>query len=201
MNEEHPMPTDQTPPPHSHTGEVCPWWFCPAFDNPLRRLVHNPERILAGLVEPGQTALDLGCGMGYCSIPLARLVGPEGRVICVDLQDKMLAGVRRRAERAGVADRIRLHLAGPDGIGLAEAADFALAFWMLHEVPDQGRFLGEVRACLKPGGRLLIVEPRIHVSDAAFERSVEAAGGAGFAVVDRPDVAISRAVVVSFVFS
>jgi ubiquinone/menaquinone biosynthesis C-methylase UbiE len=47
--------------------------------------------------------------MGYLSIPLARLVGPEEKVICADLQEQMLAGVRRRAERAGVADRIRLH--------------------------------------------------------------------------------------------
>jgi SAM-dependent methyltransferase len=187
--------TDQAPASHSHAAEVCPWWFCRAFDNPLRRLVHDPERILAGLVQPGQTALDLGCGMGYFSIPLARLVGPARRVICVDLQEQMLAGVRRRAERAGVADRIRLHRAGPDGIGLAETADFALAFWMLHEVPDQASFLSEVRTCLAPGGRLLIVEPRIHVSGAAFERSVEIAGGVGLVPVARPEVALSRAVV------
>jgi ubiquinone/menaquinone biosynthesis C-methylase UbiE len=189
------MSTNRIPTLHSHSDEVCPWWFCWAFDNPLRRLVHNPERILAGLVQPGQTALDLGCGMGYFSIPLARLVGPEGRVICVDLQEPMLSAVRRRAERAGVADRIRLHRAGPDGIGLGDTADFALAFWMLHEVPDQAALLAEVGACLAPGGRLLIVEPRIHVGGAAFERSVEVAVGAGFVQVARPDVALSRAVV------
>jgi SAM-dependent methyltransferase len=191
------MSIHQTPRPHPHSAEVCPWWFCRAFDNPLRRLVHNPERILAGLVGPGQTALDLGCGMGYFSVPLARLVGPEGRVICVDLQEQMLSAVRRRAERAGVADRIRLHRAGPDGIGLGDTADFALAFWMLHEVPDQAAFLAEVGACLAPGGRLLVVEPRIHVGGAAFERSVEVAGEVGFVPVVRPDVAISRAVVLA----
>ena len=180
---------------------VCPWWFCRAFDNPLRKLVHNPDRILAGLVQPGWTALDLGCGMGYFSIPVARLVGPEGVVICVDLQEQMLAAVRRRAERAGVANRIRLHRAGPDGLGLIEAADFALAFWMLHEVPDPAAFLAEVRACLKPGGRLMVVEPRIHVGEAAFEASVEAAGKVGFTPVGRPDVALSRAVVLGHRFT
>jgi ubiquinone/menaquinone biosynthesis C-methylase UbiE len=189
------MSSDQAPTPHRHTAEVCPWWFCYAFDNPLRRLVHDPQRILAGLVQPGQTALDLGCGMGYFSIPLARLVGPGGRVICVDVQEQMLDGVRRRAERAGVADRIRLHQAGPHGIGLAETADFALAFWMLHEVPDQAAFLAEVGACLAPGGRLMIVEPRIHVGSAAFERSVEVAVGVGYSEVTRSDIALSRAVV------
>jgi SAM-dependent methyltransferase len=188
------MSVPDTQSSHSHSDNVCPWWLCPTFDNPLRRLIHNPERILAGWVQPGETALDLGCGMGYFSIPLARLVGPEGKVICVDLQEQMLAGVRRRAERAGVENRIRLHRAGNDGIGLAETADFALAFWMLHEVPDQAAFLAEVRACLKPGGRLLVAEPRLHVGGAEFERSVEVARSAGLEIFAHPAVALSRAV-------
>jgi ubiquinone/menaquinone biosynthesis C-methylase UbiE len=174
-------------------GNVCPWWLCATFDNPLRRLIHNPDRILAGLVRPGETALDIGCGMGYFSIPLARLVGPGGKVICVDLQEQMLAGVRRRAERAGVADRIRLHRAGTDGLELEETADFALAFWMLHEVPAQAAFLAEVIACLRPSARLLVVEPRLHVSGAAFERSVDVARSVGLEPIASPAVALSRA--------
>jgi SAM-dependent methyltransferase len=109
----------------------------------------------------------------------------------------MLTRVRHRAAQAGVADRVRLHRAGADGLGLTEKADFALAFWMLHEVPDQAAFLAEVRACLKPDGRLLIAEPRIHVGGAAFERSVEAARQAGLLAVTRPAVALSRAILFS----
>jgi len=135
--------------------------------------------------------------MGYFSIPLARLVGAGGKVICVDLQERMLAGVRRRAERADVVDRIRLHPAGMDGLGLTETADFALAFWMLHEVPDQAAFLAEVRACLRPGGRLMVAEPRIHVGSAAFERSVEVARSIGLEPIARPAVALSRAALFS----
>jgi ubiquinone/menaquinone biosynthesis C-methylase UbiE len=191
------MSTDQVPSLHSRSGNVCPWWLCPTFDNPLRRLIQNPDRILAGLVQSGETALDLGCGMGYFSIPLARLVGSQGKVICVDLQEQMLTRVRRRAERAGVADRVRLHRAGTDSLGLTEKADFALAFWMLHEVPDQAAFLAEVRAWLQPGARLLIVEPRIHVGSVAFERSAEAARNGGWEIVASPPVALSRAILFS----
>jgi hypothetical protein len=45
----------------------CPWWLCFTFDNPVRRLLHNPEQILGGLIQPGQTVADIGCGMGYFS--------------------------------------------------------------------------------------------------------------------------------------
>lgn len=175
-------------------GHVCPWWLTPSFDNPLRRLFQNPERILTGLVSPGQAAADLGCGMGYFSIPLAQLVGPAGRVFAVDLQAEMLAGVERRARRAGLGEHLILHRAAPDRIGLEAPVDFVLAFWMLHEVPDQERFLAEVRGFLKPGGLFLLVEPLLHVSGKDFENSLLRARRAGFDQVDPHPVALSRAV-------
>lgn len=180
---------------HAHSpdsGRVYTWWQRPAFD-PLRRLIHNPQRILAGLVQPGDTALDLGCGMGYFAPALARMVGPQGTVICVDLEERLLAEVRRRAERAGVTERIRLHRAEAGHLGLEEPVDFALAFWVVHEVRDQAAFLAQVRACLKPGGRLLIVEPRGEVGEAAFERTVAIAGATGLVATARPVVTWSRA--------
>ena len=78
---------------------VCPWWLCFTFDNPLRRLIHNPDRLLRSWIAPGQTAIDIGCGMGYFTLPMARLVGNSGRVIAVDLQAQMLDRLQRRAER------------------------------------------------------------------------------------------------------
>ena len=171
---------------------TCPWWFIGAFDNPLRKLAHKPERILAGLVLPGQNVLDLGPGMGFFTIPLARMVGPTGTVVAADLQPQMLAGVRRRAEQAGVYDRIRLHVAQPERIGATGPFDFALSFWMLHEVRKPAVFLGEVFRVLKPGGRLLIAEPVLHVPAHQFHREVELAVQQGFRAEAGPAVRFSR---------
>lgn len=184
------MPTEHVHAPDS--GRVYTWWQRQTFD-PLRRLIHNPERILVGLVQPGDIALDLGCGMGYFAPALARMVGPQGTVICVDLEERLLAEVHRRAVRAGVAERIRRHRAEAGHLGVEEPVDFALAFWVVHEVRNQAAFLAEVRACLKPGGRLLIVEPRGEVGEAAFERTLAMAGATGLVATARPVVTWSRA--------
>ena len=161
---------------------VCPWYLCYFFDNPLRRMCHRPEKMLGDYVSEGMTVLDLGCGMGYFSMGLARLVGPTGRVIAVDLQQKMLDGVTRRAERAGLSKRIETRLAGPDDLGLGDLAgqaDFALAFWMVHEVPDQVLFFSQIQGALKADGRLLAVEPLMHVSERGFQELTRLAGQAG----------------------
>lgn len=181
-----------------HGGDhVCPWWLAYTFDNPLRRLLHPPERLFAGLVGPGDTAVDLGCGMGHFTLGLARMVGPEGRVIAVDLQPEMLERVRRRAGRAGLLSRLQLHRATTASLGLAARADFAVASWMVHEVPDRAAFLGEVAALLRPGARLFVAEPRGHVSAEDVERTVALASAVGLQVESRPRVALSRAVVLA----
>jgi ubiquinone/menaquinone biosynthesis C-methylase UbiE len=174
-------------------GQVCPWWLIGTFDNPLRRLIHDPQRILEGLVLAGQQAADIGCGMGYFTIPLARLVGSEGKVYAIDVQDGMLAGVKRRASRAGLLERISLQRVSAGWMGLPEQVDFALAFWMVHETPDITAFLRQVHVLLKPGGKLLMVEPIMHVGKAAFECTLESARAGGFKPVGQLSVRFSRA--------
>ena len=173
---------------------VCPWWLCYTFDNPLRRLFHDPVRLLAPYVQPGMTVCDIGCGMGYFTIGLARLVGPEGKVIACDLQSQMFDALMRRARKAGVADRILPHLARPDSLGVKGPIDFVLAFWMAHEVPDQDRLFGEIFRMLKPGGRLLLCEPKLHVTRSAFAETAALCRAAGFLPEAEPAIALSRAV-------
>jgi len=173
---------------------VCPWWGGYFIDNPIRRLFHNPVKIVGPYVKPGMTVMDVGCGMGFCSIAMAKLVGDGGHVIAVDLQQKMLDVLRRRAMMSGVTNRIRLHKCESNHLGVAVQADFVLAFMMIHEVPDQRRLLSEIHACLKPGGKLLVAEPKIHVTGKAFEKTVVLAGEVGLRAVEEPKVFGCRAV-------
>jgi ubiquinone/menaquinone biosynthesis C-methylase UbiE len=176
---------------------VCPWWCCFTFDNPLRRLIHNPSTILSPYVWPGSTAVDIGPGMGYFTIELCRLVGKEGKVVAVDLQERMLAAIRRRAIRAGVSDRLETRLTGPARLDVDEKADFVLAFWMVHEVPDQGHFMKEVSGLLRPGGQFLLAEPYLHVGKKAFQETLRKANDAGLTGKEEPAVSFSRAMLFS----
>jgi len=173
---------------------VCPWWMCYTFDNPLRRLIQDPERLLEPYVQHGMTAVDIGCGMGYFTLGMAKLVGPGGKVIAVDLQQEMLAVLGRRALKAGLTDRIVPHRCRPDLLEVEEPADFVLAFWMAHEVRGKPRFFAQISAFLKPEGRFLLVEPKLHVTRERFGRTVEACRAAGFRLLGEPAVALSRAV-------
>jgi len=178
-------------------SHVCPWWGGYFIDNRLRRWLHPPRKILAPYVRPGMTALDFGCGMGLFSLALAELVGPDGRVLSVDLQPQMLAVLARRAAAAGVQSRITTHACPADTLALDEPIDFALAFYSAHEVPDLGRLLTEIHALLRPAGQLLVVEPRGHVPGRDFEAMLALAEPIGLKVAARPHVRLSRAVVLA----
>lgn len=178
--------------PVQHT---CPWWLLFTFDNPLRKSIHDPVKILQSFVHPGDTLLDVGCGMGYFTLALAELTGVNGRVFAADLQPQMLAGLRRRAAHAGMLDRIQLIRSNQNGIGIDTKVDFALAFWMLHEVKQTEAFLIEIAQHLIPGGKLLIAEPVIHVSKTVFDRNVDLCSKIGLVPGEKPIIRFSRAIV------
>lgn len=171
---------------------VCPWWMCYTFDNPLRKLIHNPEKMLSPYVKKGQRAIDIGPGMGYFSIPLARIVGPSGHVTAIDIQEKMLIALKKRAKKYGVSEIISSYLAGPDSLGSHPPVDFVLAFWMVHEVPDQQRFFSEIGSFLKSDGLFLLVEPKHHVPLKYFQQTLETTGNTGFLVKENPQIKMSH---------
>lgn len=170
-------------------AHVCPWWLGYMLINPLRKLIENPEKLLAPHIRPGMTILDIGCGMGYFSLPAAQLAGPDGRVIGVDMQPKMLAGLRNRALKAGFGDRVATRTSEAQTLGLADLAgkvDLALTIHMVHEVDNAKDLFAQLAGALRPGGRLLMIEPPRHVTMAAFEESLKSAQAAGLRVVERP---------------
>lgn len=179
---------------------VCPWWFGYIIDNPLRKFIHDPERMLAPYIKPGMMVLDVGCGMGYFTIPVARMLkalGPSGRVIAVDLQQKMLDNLMRRARKTGVDDRIIPFRCAPDDIGMHGPVDFISAMFSVHEAPDTLRLLRQMRANLKDDGRVYIAEPVIEVSGAAFETMLAIAQTTGFNIMLRLEIKLGRAVVLT----
>lgn len=111
-------------------------------------------------VQPGQAVCDFGCGNGYHSLPLAEAVGPEGRLLAVDLQVPMLAMLRERLGEAGLdnADLIEAEIDNPNLP--ADSCDLVLMVDVYHELSHPVRILDHVRRALKPGGRLVLVEFR-----------------------------------------
>ena len=108
---------------------VCPWWMGYVLISPLRRLLQNPRKILDSHVKPGMITLDVGCGMGYFSLAMAETVGPEGKVVCVDLQPKMIEALKRRASKAGVLDRIDHRVCDKNGLGLDDLGERSISPW------------------------------------------------------------------------
>jgi SAM-dependent methyltransferase len=179
---------------------VCPWWLGWALASPLRRLLHDPARIVAPWVREGMTVLEPGPGMGFFTLELARRVGPGGRVVAVDLQPRMLAGLRRRAARAGLGDRIEPRLAGERSLGVGDLAGkvgLVLAFAMVHELPDAEGFFREVRPTLAADGKILLAEPSGHVGAAEFDGILAAAARVGLRAGPGPAVPRSRTAILA----
>jgi ubiquinone/menaquinone biosynthesis C-methylase UbiE len=170
---------------------VCPVWIGYLLALPVRRLVQKPERILSPYIKSGMTVLDIGPGMGFFSLPMARMVGQTGKVVCVDLQAGMLERLKKRAAKAGLADRLETRLCKEDSLcidDLAAKIDFALAFAMVHEMTHPDELFLQLQKVLKPGGSCLVAEPTGHVTADAFRQTIAMAQAHGLTVADRPHI-------------
>jgi len=177
---------------------VCPWWMGYLLASPLRRWWQNPEQMVEPYLRAGMTVLEPGPGMGFFTLPLARMAGGSGRVVAVDIQAKMLDVLRRRAAKAHLGERIETRLATADSLGfddLRGTVDFVLACAVVHEMPSAQHFFQEAAAATKRGGQMLLVEPAGHVTEEKFGGELEAARQAGWRTVSRPTVRRSLAAV------
>ena len=176
-------------------NHVCPVGIARGLDNRIRRWLQDPRKILAPYIEESMTVLDLGCGPGFFSIDMARMVGKSGRVIAVDLQEGMLHKLRDKIHGTEFEERIILHKCEKNRIGVSMKVDFALAFYMVHEVPNKQLLFDELISIINPNGKVFIVEPVLHVSKKAFQETVKKAQTAGFVPVERPKMVFSQTVI------
>ena len=177
------------------THRVCPLERAGHLDSRFRKWFQNPQKILRSYIREGMTVLDFGCGPGFFSIDMAQMVGTSGRVIASDLQEGMLQKLSGKINGTKLEKRIHLHQCQETRIGLSEKIDFALAFYVIHEVHNQEDLFRELASMLKPNGQILVVEPRIHVSKSTFKQAVTKASVAGFKPETGPKVFFSQAVI------
>jgi 2-polyprenyl-3-methyl-5-hydroxy-6-metoxy-1,4-benzoquinol methylase len=157
-------------------------------------LVQAPNKILKNYLKPGFTVLDIGPGQGYFSLPMAKMVGENGRVVAIDIQKKMLDILQKRAKKAHLDSKINCRLVTDTNYQLNSEVDFALAFWMMHEVPDQKAVLQSIYKSLKNEACFLLAEPYIHVSHKMMLETITTAEQIGFIIIDKPKIFFSKAV-------
>ena len=112
-------------------------------------------------VKPGMTVCDMGCGNGFYTLQLARLVGRDGKVLAVDIQPEMLHLLSERAKAEGI-DNIELIQGSPIDPKLAPASvDLMLIVDVYHEFSHPEQMLRAIRQSLKPEGRVALAEFRL----------------------------------------
>jgi len=176
---------------------ICPVENAGGLDNSFRKLLQNPKKILKPFITKGMTVLDLGCGPGFFSIEIAKLLNGSGKVIAADLQQGMLEKVTKKVKGTLLEQRVKIHKCEDDKIGVTENVDFVLAFWMVHEVPNQEKLFSELKSILKTKGKIFIIEPKIHVSKKSFEDMINNLKSIGFEIIDSPKVFFSRTVLIT----
>ena len=178
-------------------NRVCPVEIAGGLDNSIRKFLQNPEKILRPYISKGMSILDFGCGPGFFSVSMARMLEGTGKVIAADLQDGMLEKVKQKIIGTELEKRIELHKCESDKIGITESVDFILVFYVAHEVPDHDKLFQEFKSILKPDGKIYIIEPNFHVTQKAFEEMLIKAKSIGFEIVDKPRMFLNRTVLLA----
>ncbi|HVF15493.1 MAG TPA: class I SAM-dependent methyltransferase [Steroidobacteraceae bacterium] len=126
-----------------------------------REREERPQLVLDALqIQPGQTVVDLGCGSGYYAFRMSKLVGPNGKVFAVDIEERMLQFVRQRAQREAITNITPIRSTASDPNLPPESVDLLLMVDVYHELEFPFEVMRKVREALKPGGRVALVEYR-----------------------------------------
>jgi ubiquinone/menaquinone biosynthesis C-methylase UbiE len=128
---------------------------------PEREAEEQPEKALDALnLKPGMVVADIGAGVGYMSLRMARRVGPSGKVYANDLQPPMLDLLRQNAAKAGIGNIVTVVGDVADPKLPANTMDLVLLVDVYHEFSQPQQMLRKIRETLKPDGRLVLLEYR-----------------------------------------
>jgi len=149
----------QSPHTHQHTFRDAEKW-AHVFDDPERDAWQKPHEVIQALaLEPGAHIADLGAGTGYFAVRLANML-PKGRIYAVDIEPDMVRYLEARAKREGLRNVVALK-GEPDDPRLPEKVDLILLVDVYHHIEDRAPYFRRLRASLRPGGRIAIVDFRL----------------------------------------
>lgn len=166
-----------------------------ALDSQLRLLLQNPRKILKKYILSGMTVLDLGCGTGYFTLEIAKLLGNKGKVIASDVQNGMLEIFKQKLQNSELQKQIQIHKSQENTLGLTEKVDFILAFYSFHEMKYIDSIICELTKIVKPETKILISEQKFHVSKNTFNTIIQKLENNGFEICGRPKIFLSRTIV------
>lgn len=168
------------------------------FDK-YRHLLHDPHKMFRKYISEGMQVLDIGCGTGSLAVGTADMIGADGKLYLVDIQEAMLSATMEKLKSHGYEDRATPILSKQHSLCMQtykEQIDFAYSFAVAHEVSDKLQFLSDIRDTMKQEGRFLIAEPRGHVPKENFDETISIAKQLGFAMESgEPHINICRVAV------
>ena len=130
------------------------------FDDPARDAWQKPAEVISALkLPPDAVVADIGSGTGYFAVRLARAV-PKGKVYGADVEPDMVKFLNGRAARENLAN-LSSHAAGDNGPNLPAQVDLALLVDTYHHIPRRSRYFEQLKAALRPGGRIAIIDFRL----------------------------------------
>lgn len=155
-----PTPPASEPAPYVHRFEHAEAW-AKDFDDPTRDDWQKPDKVVAAMqLAPGMVVADVGAGTGYFESRLSAAVGATGRVLALDIEPDMVRHLGERASKERLAN-VEARLVAPGDPGLAPASvDRVLIVDTWHHIADRGTYSARLRASLKAGGEVVIVDFR-----------------------------------------
>jgi SAM-dependent methyltransferase len=146
----------QSPADHQHSfGDAAKW--AKEFDDPARDAWQKPHEVMQALkLAPDAVVADIGAGTGYFAVRFAHML-PKGRVYGVDVEPEMVKYLAARAKKEGLANLTSL-AGAPGDPRLPAPVDLVILVDVYHHIGSRENYFRELRASLKPGGRIAIID-------------------------------------------